>query len=194
MSNYDEGLSQGFETLMLHAGQSSDGDPTTKARAVPIYASTSFLFGSSERAAKLFGLKEFGNIYSRIMNPTNDAFENRMVALEGGVMAVATSSGMSAQFLTIVTIMQKGDNFISSPNLYGGTYNQFKVTLCLLFVTILSGWEATAAAHPSLARILWWKALQNGLVGMEHILVVLSLMQELLNGTRRKLMAHQSFL
>ena len=114
-----------FETLQLHAGQQID--PTTKARAVPIYQTTSYGFNSSEHAGNLFGLREFGNIYTRIMNPTTDVFEQRMAALEGGVAALATSSGMSAQFLALNNILQAGDNFITSPYLYGGTYNQFKV-------------------------------------------------------------------
>ncbi|KAI6001800.1 Cys/Met metabolism PLP-dependent enzyme-domain-containing protein [Pisolithus albus] len=115
-----------FETLQLHAGQSPD--PTTKARAVPIYASTSFVFNDSAHGADLFELKTFGHIYSRIGNPTVDIFENRIAALEGGVAAVATSSGQSAQFLAISTIASSGDNIVSTSYLYGGTYNQFKVT------------------------------------------------------------------
>jgi O-acetylhomoserine (thiol)-lyase len=115
-----------FETLQLHAGQTVD--KTTNSRAVPIYQTTSFTFNSTEHAATLFALKDFGNIYSRIMNPTNDVFEKRVAALEGGVAAVATSSGQASQFLTITTIMQAGDNFVSTQNLYGGTYNQFKVS------------------------------------------------------------------
>jgi len=114
-----------FETLQLHAGQ--EVDPTTKSRAVPIHQTTSFLFDDAKHASNLFGLKEFGNIYTRIMNPTTDVFEKRMAALEGGVMAVATSSGQSAQFLAITNILQSGDNFVTSSSLYGGTYNQFKV-------------------------------------------------------------------
>ena len=114
-----------FETLQLHAGQ--DVDPTSKSRAVPIYQTSSFLFDNATHAANLFGLKEFGNIYTRIMNPTTDVFEKRIAALEGGVMALATSSGQAAQFLAITNIMQAGDNFITSSALYGGTYNQFKV-------------------------------------------------------------------
>lgn len=115
-----------FETLQLHAGQEVDN--TTKARAVPIYQTTSYLFNSSKHAANLFGLKEFGNIYTRIMNPTTDVFEKRVAALEGGVGALATSSGQSAQFLAISNIMEAGDNLVSTSYLYGGTYNQFKVT------------------------------------------------------------------
>ncbi|KAG1864966.1 Cys/Met metabolism PLP-dependent enzyme-domain-containing protein [Suillus subalutaceus] len=117
---------QEFETLQLHAGQIPD--PTTNARAVPIYASTSFVFNDSNHGADLFGLKAFGHIYSRIGNPTVDVFESRMAALEGGAAAVATSSGQSAQFLAISTIASAGDNIVSTSYLYGGTYNQFKVT------------------------------------------------------------------
>ncbi|WP_421875427.1 O-acetylhomoserine aminocarboxypropyltransferase/cysteine synthase family protein [Marinoscillum sp.] len=114
-----------FETLQLHAGQ--EVDPTTGSRAVPIYQTTSYGFKNSEHGANLFALKEFGNIYTRIMNPTTDVFEKRIAALEGGVAAVATGSGQAAQFLALNNILQAGDNFISSSFLYGGTYNQFKV-------------------------------------------------------------------
>lgn len=114
-----------FETLQLHAGQ--EVDKTTNARAVPIYQTTSYVFNNSEHAANLFGLKEFGNIYTRIMNPTTDVFEKRIAALEGGVAALATSSGQSAQFLAISNILGAGDNLVSTTYLYGGTYNQFKV-------------------------------------------------------------------
>jgi O-acetylhomoserine/O-acetylserine sulfhydrylase len=114
-----------FETLQLHAGQQID--PTTKSRAVPIYQTTSYAFDNSEHAANLFGLRAFGNIYTRIMNPTTDVFEQRMAALEGGVAALATGSGQAAQFLALNNILQPGDNFVTTPYLYGGTYNQFKV-------------------------------------------------------------------
>jgi O-acetylhomoserine/O-acetylserine sulfhydrylase len=114
-----------FETLQLHAGQQVD--PTTKARAVPIYQTTSYGFDNSEHAANLFGLRAFGNIYTRIMNPTSDVFEQRMAALEGGVAALAVGSGQAAQFLALNNILQPGDNFVSTSFLYGGTYNQFKV-------------------------------------------------------------------
>ena len=123
-----------FETLQIHAGHSPD--VATNARAVPVYQTTSYTFNSSEHGANLFALKEFGNIYSRIMNPTNDVFEQRIAALEGGVAALAVSSGHAAQFLTFNTILQQGDNIVSSPFLYGGTFNQFKVTFKNL------GWEA----------------------------------------------------
>lgn len=115
-----------FETLQLHAGQQID--PHSKARAVPIYQTTSYGFDSSEHAAALFGLKQFGNIYTRIMNPTTDVFEQRMAALEGGVAALATGSGQAAQFLALNNILQTGDNFVTTSFLYGGTYNQFKVS------------------------------------------------------------------
>ncbi|SFC25463.1 O-acetylhomoserine (thiol)-lyase [Flexibacter flexilis DSM 6793] len=114
-----------FETLQLHAGQ--EADPTTGSRAVPIYQTTSYVFKNAEHGANLFALKEFGNIYTRIMNPTTDVFEKRIAALEGGVAAVATSSGQAAQFLALNNILQAGDNFVSTSFLYGGTYNQFKV-------------------------------------------------------------------
>jgi O-acetylhomoserine (thiol)-lyase len=114
-----------FETLQLHAGQ--EVDPTTNSRAVPIYQTSSYVFNDSEHAANLFGLKEFGNIYTRIMNPTTDVFEKRIAALEGGVAAVAVASGQAAQFIAITNFLEAGDNFVATPNLYGGTYNQFKV-------------------------------------------------------------------
>ncbi len=114
-----------FETLQLHAGQQPD--PTTNSRAVPIYQTTSYVFNNAEHGANLFALKEFGNIYTRIMNPTTDVFEKRVAALEGGVSGLATSSGQAAQFLALNNILQAGDNFVSTSFLYGGTYNQFKV-------------------------------------------------------------------
>ena len=114
-----------FETLQLHAGQ--EPDPVTGSRAVPIHQTTSYVFKNADHAANLFGLKEFGNIYTRIMNPTTDVFEKRIAALEGGVAALATSSGQAAQFLALNNILQVGDNFVTSSFIYGGTYNQFKV-------------------------------------------------------------------
>ena len=123
-----------FETLQLHAGQSPD--PVTNSRAVPIYQTTSYVFNNSEHAANLFGLREFGNIYTRIMNPTNDVFEKRLAALEGGVAALATSSGQAAQFLALSNILGAGDNFISTTYLYGGTYNQFKVQFKRLGINV----------------------------------------------------------
>ena len=134
MSNTDK---QHFETLQIHAGHTPDS--ATNARAVPIYQTTSYTFNSSEHGANLFALKEFGNIYSRIMNPTNDVFEQRIAALEGGVAALAVSSGHAAQFVVFNTILKAGDNIVSSPYLYGGTYNQFRVTFKNL------GWEGRFA-------------------------------------------------
>jgi O-acetylhomoserine/O-acetylserine sulfhydrylase len=123
-----------FETLQLHAGQ--EVDPATGSRAVPIYQTSSYVFNDSEHAANLFGLKEFGNIYTRIMNPTTDVFEKRVAALEGGVAAVAVSSGQAAQFIALNNILQAGDNFVTSSHLYGGTYNQFKVAFKRLGVEV----------------------------------------------------------
>ena len=114
-----------FETLQLHAGQ--EADPTTGSRAVPIYQTTSYVFKNSEHGANLFALKEFGNIYTRLMNPTTDVFEKRVAALEGGVAALAVSSGQAAQFIALNNILTTGDNIVSTSFLYGGTYNQFKV-------------------------------------------------------------------
>ena len=113
-----------FETLQQHAGQVID--PVTNARAVPIYQTTAYAFNSSEHGANLFALKEFGNIYTRIMNPTNDVFEKRIAALEGGVAALAVASGHAAQFLAINNITSVGDNFVTTSFLYGGSYNQFR--------------------------------------------------------------------
>jgi O-acetylhomoserine/O-acetylserine sulfhydrylase len=117
---------QHYETLQVHAGQ--EADPTTGSRAVPIYQTTSFVFKNSEHGANLFALKEFGNIYTRIMNPTTDVFEKRVAALEGGVAGLAVASGQASQFIALNNIMESGDNFITSSSLYGGTYNQFKVS------------------------------------------------------------------
>ncbi|MEI6679932.1 MAG: O-acetylhomoserine aminocarboxypropyltransferase/cysteine synthase [Mariniphaga sp.] len=115
-----------FETLQVHAGHTPDSD--TLSRAVPIYQTTSYVFKNAEHAANLFGLKEFGNIYTRLMNPTTDVFEKRIAALEGGVAALAVASGHAAQFIAITNIAGSGDNLVSSPYLYGGTFNQFKVS------------------------------------------------------------------
>ncbi len=116
-----------FETLQIHAGQ--EPAPGTNARAVPIYQTTSYTFDDAAHGARLFALEEFGNIYTRIMNPTTDVFEQRIAALEGGVAAVATASGQAAQLITITTLARAGDNIVSTSYLYGGTYNQFKVAL-----------------------------------------------------------------
>jgi len=123
-----------FETLQVHAGQ--DPAPGTNARAVPIYQTTSYTFDDSAHGARLFALEEFGNIYTRIMNPTNDVFEKRIAALEGGVAALATGSGQAAQFLTLTTLAEAGDNIVSTSYLYGGTYNQFKVAFKRLGIEV----------------------------------------------------------
>ena len=116
-----------FETLQVHAGHKPDND--TLSRAVPLYQTTSYVFKDAKHASNLFDLAEFGNIYTRLNNPTTDVFEKRVAALEGGIASLAVSSGHAAQFIAITTIMKNGENFITSPFLYGGTHNQFKVTL-----------------------------------------------------------------
>ncbi|MFT5143406.1 MAG: O-acetylhomoserine/O-acetylserine sulfhydrylase [Rhodothermales bacterium] len=128
------GQPQRFETLQLHAGQTPAAG--SNARAVPIVASTSFTFDSAEHGADLFALRKFGNIYSRIMNPTTDVFEQRIAALEGGVAALATSSGQAAQLLALTTLAEAGDNIVSTSFLYGGTFNQFKVTFPRLGIDV----------------------------------------------------------
>ena len=122
------------ETLALHAGQKPD--PTTNARAVPIYQTTSYVFNDADHAARLFGLQEFGNIYTRLMNPTTDVFEQRVAALEGGVAALAVASGQSAITLAILTLAHAGSEIVSATSLYGGTYNLFHYTLPQLGVTV----------------------------------------------------------
>ena len=123
-----------FETLQLHAGQKPDS--ATNARAVPIYQTTSYTFNNAEHAATLFALKDFGNIYTRIMNPTSGVFEERIAALEGGAGALAVASGQAAQFTAISTIAQAGENIVSTSLLYGGTFNQFKVTFPRLGINV----------------------------------------------------------
>lgn len=123
-----------FETLQVHAGQ--EPAPGTNARAVPIYQTTSYVFDDTDHGARLFALQEFGNIYTRITNPTTDVFEKRIAALEGGVAALATASGQAAQFLAVSTIAEAGDNIVSTSFLYGGTYNQFKVAFPRLGINV----------------------------------------------------------
>jgi len=125
---------QRFATLAIHAGQAVD--PTTKARAVPIYQTTSYVFDDADHAARLFGLQEFGNIYTRIMNPTTDVFEKRIAALEGGIAGLATASGQAAETLIITTLASAGDEIVSTTSLYGGTYNLFHYTLPKLGITV----------------------------------------------------------
>ncbi|TWU77395.1 putative PKS/NRPS-like protein biosynthetic cluster [Metarhizium rileyi] len=118
---------ENFETLQLHAGYKPD--PISRSTAVPIYATSSYTFNDSAQAARLFGLRELGNIYTRLNNPTVDVFEKRMAALEGGIAALATSSGQAAQYLTLTSLTRPGDNIVASSHLYGGTYNQLAVLL-----------------------------------------------------------------
>lgn len=137
-----------FETLQVHAGHDIDAD--TLSRAVPIYQTTSFVFKNSEHGANLFALKEFGNIYTRIMNPTTDVFEKRVAALEGGVAALAVASGQAAQFIALNNILRDGDNFVSSSNLYGGSYNQFKVSFKRLGIEVRFVEDETVEAYEKL--------------------------------------------
>ncbi|MGH2548002.1 MAG: O-acetylhomoserine aminocarboxypropyltransferase/cysteine synthase family protein, partial [Thermomicrobiales bacterium] len=130
----DQTPTYGFETLALHGGQQPD--PTTNSRAVPLYQTTSYVFNSTEHAANLFGLKEFGNIYTRIMNPTTGVFEERVALLEGGVAALAVASGQAAETLAILNIAGAGDEIVSTTSLYGGTYNLFAYTLPKLGITV----------------------------------------------------------
>lgn len=145
MSNEKDTLDFKFETLQLHAGQEPDSE--TGSRAVPIYQTTSYNFDSTEHAANLFALREFGNIYTRIMNPTTDVFEKRLAALEGGTAAVATASGQAAQFLAITNLANAGDNIVSTQFLYGGTYNQFKNSLPRLGIKVHFAEEETVEAY-----------------------------------------------
>lgn len=152
-----------FETLALHAGY--EPDPTTGARAVPIYQTTSYKFRDADHAAALFALKEFGNIYTRIMNPTNDVFEKRLAALEGGVAALAVASGQAAATLALGTILKAGDELVSASSLYGGTYNLFKVTLPRFGITTrfveVNDLAAVRAAIGPATKALFIEALGN---------------------------------
>lgn len=152
-----------FETLQVHAGQ--EPAPGTNARAVPIYQTTSYVFNDADHGARLFALEEFGNIYTRIMNPTTDVFEKRIAALEGGAAALATSSGQAAQFLAIANIASAGDNIVSTSYLYGGTYNQFKVSLPRLGINVkfVNGDEAEAfrAAIDDRTKALYVETIGN---------------------------------
>ncbi len=151
------------ETLAIHAGQVVD--PATNARAVPIYATTSYVFNSTDHAANLFGLREFGNIYTRIMNPTNDVFEKRVAELEGGIAALAVASGQAAETLTVLNLARAGDNLVSSQTLYGGTYNLFEYTLPkwgirTRFVDI-HNLESVRAAIDAGTRLLYVETIGN---------------------------------
>jgi O-acetylhomoserine (thiol)-lyase len=153
----------GFETRQLHAGQTPD--PTTGSRAVPIYQTTSYQFQNTEHAANLFALKEFGNIYTRIMNPTTDVLEQRLASLEGGVGALAASSGHAAQTMAILTLCEAGDHIVSSSRLYGGTYNQFNYTFPRLGIDVSfvdpANPEAFEAAIRPNTKLIYGETLGN---------------------------------
>lgn len=162
MSETEPTLPQGFETLALHAGQ--EVDPTTKSRAVPIYQTTSYVFESPEHAASLFGLQAFGNIYTRIMNPTTDVLEKRVAALEGGVAALAMSSGQAAETLGILNLASAGDEIVSTTSLYGGTYNLFAHTLPKLGITVHFAAptpEGVAAAITPKTKLVYSETIGN---------------------------------
>ncbi|MEE4284500.1 MAG: aminotransferase class I/II-fold pyridoxal phosphate-dependent enzyme, partial [Mariniphaga sp.] len=152
-----------FETLQLHAGHQPD--QTTNSRAVPIYQTSSYVFNDAEHAANLFALKEFGNIYTRIMNPTTDVFEQRIAALEGGVAALAVASGHAAQFLTFNTLLESGDNFVTSPYLYGGSHNQFRVSFKRLGIDARFAEDLTVEAFEKLidenTKALYYETIGN---------------------------------
>src|SRR5512147_719263 len=158
----------GFTTRQLHAGQQPD--PTTNSRAVPLYQTTSYVFRNTEHAANLFALKEFGNIYTRIMNPTNDVFEQRLADLEGGVGALATSSGHAAQTMAILALCSAGDHIVSASTLYGGTYNQFNYTfprigIDVSFVDPKDPENFRKAIKPN-TKILYGETLGNPLINV----------------------------
>ncbi|MCD8503082.1 MAG: PLP-dependent transferase, partial [Bacillaceae bacterium] len=153
----------GLETVAVHGGQGVDGE--TLSRAVPIYQTTSYVFKDTEHAANLFSLAEMGNIYTRIMNPTQDVFEKRMAELEGGVAALATASGQSAISLAILNICESGDEIVSSSSLYGGTYNLFahtfrKLGIKVHFVTSNDP-EAFRAAITDKTKLLYGEVIGN---------------------------------
>src|SRR5215475_1617660 len=152
-----------FATLAVHAGQSAD--PATGSRAVPIYQTTSYLFQDADHAGRLFALKEFGNIYTRIMNPTTDVFEKRVAALEGGAAGLATSSGQAAETLTLTTLAKGGDELISTTSLYGGTYNLFHYTLPRLGINVrfvdADDFDGLRAAINDKTRAIYTETLGN---------------------------------
>src|ERR1700759_1799749 len=152
-----------FATLAIHAGQPVD--PTTKSRAVPIYQTTSYLFDDADHAARLFALQEFGNIYTRIMNPTVDVFEKRVAALEGGMAALALSSGQAAETLAILTLARAGDEIVSTTSLYGGTYNLFHYTLPKLGIVVrfadADDFDGIRAAINEKTRAIYTETLGN---------------------------------
>jgi O-acetylhomoserine (thiol)-lyase len=152
-----------FNTLAVHGGQ--DPDPATNARAVPIYQTTSYVFNDAEHAARLFALQEFGNIYTRIMNPTTDVFEKRIAALEGGAAALALASGQAAETLTILTLAKAGEEIVSTTSLYGGTYNLFHYTLPKLGITVrfvdAADYEGLRAAINDKTRAVYSESVGN---------------------------------
>src|SRR5580698_9173702 len=158
-----ENKKQHIGTLSVHAGQ--EPDPTTGSRAVPIYQTTSYLFKDADHAARLFGLQEFGNIYTRIMNPTTDVFEKRLAALEGGAAALATASGQAAETLAITTLAGAGDEIVSTTSLYGGTYNLFHYTLPRLGITVrfvdAEDFDGLRAAINDKTRAVYTETLGN---------------------------------
>src|ERR1035438_4550533 len=163
MADEESVVKQGLGTMAIHAGQVAD--PTTNSRAVPIYQTTSYVFNDSDHAARLFGLQEFGNIYTRIMNPTTDVFEKRVAALEGGVAGLATASGQAAETLAIITLANAGDEIVSTTSLYGGTYNLFHYTLPKLGITVrfadADDFDGIRAAINSRTRALYTETLGN---------------------------------
>src|SRR5579871_3948096 len=163
MSDTKTSVPRSFETLALHAGQTVD--PATKSRAVPIYQTTSYVFDDSGHAARLFALEEFGNIYTRIMNPTTDVLEKRVAALEGGVAALATASGQAAETLTITTLAAAGDEIVSTTSLYGGTYNLFHYTLPRLGINVkfvdADDFDGIRAAVNEKTRAIYTESLGN---------------------------------
>lgn len=153
---------KGFDTVSVHGGQVVD--PTSKARAVPLYQTTSYVFDDTDHAARLFGLQEFGNIYTRLMNPTTDVLEKRMAELDGGVAAVAFASGQAAETMAILNIAGAGDEIVSTTSLYGGTYNLFHYTLPKLGITVKfvdPQPEAVAAAITSRTRAVYSETIGN---------------------------------
>ena len=154
---------QHLATLAVHAGQ--EVDPTTGSRAVPIYQTTSYVFQDADHAARLFALQEFGNVYTRIMNPTTDVFEKRVAALEGGVAALATASGQAAETLAITTLASAGDEIVSTTSLYGGTYNLFHYTLPKLGITVrfvdAEDFDGLRAAINEKTRAVYTETLGN---------------------------------
>ena len=159
------------ETLALHAGYTAD--PTTGSRAVPIYQTTSYRFRDADHAARLFALKEFGNIYTRIMNPTNDVLEQRIAALEGGVAGLAVASGQAAETLALLTLLRSGDELVSTSSLYGGTYNLFKVTFPRIGIKTrfveASDFDAIRAAIGPKTRALYAETLGNPRLDVVHL-------------------------